>query len=103
MLDVSAGLHVQGSGSGGVTPEVEAVDSTDASTVFVTSADACGQLWRAAAAALTCSIGLLLADPHSGTQLYSSCRPLSKLQEMRAKKVKGARCHQSIARILSWS
>ena len=61
----------------------------DVNTVFITSASAVRRLVSAAASALTCSIGLLQADSISHSQMYSTCRPLTKLQEQKIKKAKG--------------
>lgn len=67
----------------------EVLDIDDVTTVFITSAGAVRRLVSAAASALTCSIGLLQADSISQSQMYSTCRPLTKLQEQKIKKAKG--------------
>ena len=87
-------------GAAGSFFDPETQDLDDAMTVFVTSGGACRRLVSEAAAAQTCSIGLLYADALTGTQMYSTCRPLTKLQEQKIKKVKGEPTSMSISHIL---
>jgi len=95
-VDLTAANKVKAAGTASATgaaetsfSNAEVLDMDDVNTVFITSASAVRRLVSAAASALTCSIGLLQADSISHSQMYSTCRPLTKLQEQKIKKVKG--------------
>lgn len=93
-LSAADEVEVAGTASAAGAAEIsfsnpEVLDIDDVSTVFITSAGAVRRLVSAAASALTCSIGLLQADCISQSQMYSTCRPLTKLQEQKVKKAKG--------------
>lgn len=79
----------------------EVLDLDDVTTVFVTSAGAVRHLVSEAVAAQTCSIGLLQADASSRSQTFSTCRPLTKLQEQKIRKMKGVAKRASISVRLS--